>query len=505
MTEDPRPAAPSHLRCPLSIFHVAAAAAAMMTGLLVILEPRLALWPLVLIVLACFVAPFIPRLGFFLPVITRGDRTRPAAALTFDDGPDPVTTPLLLDLLARRGARAAFFLIGEKAEHHPDLVRAILAAGHEIGNHSYSHDVFLMLRGRARLKREIARSQDVLRVFGIRPLVFRPPVGITNPLLYGTILEAGMTCVCFRRRPADFGNRRLTGLSTRLTRRLTAGDILLLHEGLPPRAEGGTGPWLAEIEGVLDALAGKGLRAALLSEVIRQPVLESAAPAAGEAPDSVRLFYEGLAGLYDDEQDAGAASRLRRSEREAVLARIGGLLSPADSVLEIGAGTGRFTLLLARAAGRVTAVDLSEGMLRVLEGKARAAGLSGITVIRGDAGRLSFEATFDAVCAFSSLEYFRDLSGLLGRLHACLKPGGLLYFTLARRSFLRIFGQIGNAMRQGVWLRAYGRRGLGRILHRAGFRPVEIRPFGLKSILSGGILWEVAARRDDAVPPSLRD
>jgi hypothetical protein len=102
-------------------------------------------------------------------------------------------------------------------------------------------------------------------------------VGITNPLLYGALLKAGMTCVCFRRRPADFGNRRLTGLSTRLTRRLAAGDILLLHEGLPPRAEGGTGPWLAEIEGVLDALAGKGLRAALLSEVIRQPVLESAA------------------------------------------------------------------------------------------------------------------------------------------------------------------------------------------------------------------------------------
>jgi peptidoglycan-N-acetylglucosamine deacetylase len=297
----------------------------------------------------------------------------------------------------------------------------------------------------------------------------------------------------------------LRGLKARVTRRLAAGDILLLHEGLPPRAEGGIGLWLAAVEGVLDAMAGKGLRAALLSEVIRRPVLESAAPAAGEAPDSIRLFYDGLSGLYDDEQDAGMASRLRRSEREAVLARIGGLFSPEDSVLEIGAGTGRFTLPLARAAGRITAVDLSEGMLRVLEGKARAAGLTGIRVIRGDAGRLSFEATFDAVCAFSSLEYFRDLSGLLGRLRACLKPGGLLYFTLPRRSFLRIFGQIGNAMRQGVWLRAYGRRGLVRILHRAGFLLIEIRPFGLKSILSSGILWEVVARRDDAVPPSPRD
>jgi peptidoglycan/xylan/chitin deacetylase (PgdA/CDA1 family) len=283
MTEDPRPAAPSHLRCPLSIFHVAAAAAVLTTGLLLILDPRLAPWPPILIVLACFVAPFIPRLGFFLPVITRGDRTRPAAALTFDDGPDPVTTPLLLDLLARRGARATFFLIGEKIERHPGLVRAILAAGHEIGNHSYGHDVFLMLRGRARLRREIARGQDVLRPFGVRPLVFRPPVGITNPRLYGALQEAGMACVCFRRRPADFGNRRLRGLKARVTRRLAAGDILLMHDGLPPRAEGGPGPWLAAVEEVVDAMAGKGLRAALLSEVIRRPVMESSTPEADDA------------------------------------------------------------------------------------------------------------------------------------------------------------------------------------------------------------------------------
>jgi hypothetical protein len=92
-----------------------------------------------------------------------------------------------------------------------------------------------------------------------------------------------MACVCFRRRPADFGNRRLKGLKARVARRLAAGDILLMHEGLPPRAEGGPGPWLAAVEGVVDAMAGKGLRAALLSEVIRRPVMESSAPKADDA------------------------------------------------------------------------------------------------------------------------------------------------------------------------------------------------------------------------------
>lgn len=489
--------------CSLSLFHVLAATVVLTAAVLWAVAPRLALAPLVLFLLACFAAPFVPWLGFYLQVISRGDRTRPLVALTFDDGPDPVTTPRLLDFLAGRNIRAAFFLIGEKAERHPDLVRAILTAGHEIGNHSYHHDVFLMLRGRARVRREILRSQDVLRSFGVRSLAFRPPVGITNPRLRGILGRTGLACVCFRRHPADYGNRRLAGLRKRLTRRLSAGDILLLHEGLPAKAAGDAGPWLAEIDGVLRAVADRGLRPAPLSEVIRKPVMEPVRLEADEDGDSVRLFYDGLAGSYDREQEKGGASRLRRNELEAVRRRIDGLLSAADSVLEIGAGTGRFTLLLAGRVESVVAVDLSGGMLALLEAKARAAGLTRIRTVQGDAARLSYGTEFDAVCAFSSLEYFRDLPGLFAHLATQLKPGGLLYFTLARRSPIRLPAQVGNTVRQGVWLRAYGRRALTRILRRTGFRIQDIRSFGLRGISGLGMLWEVAARREEgALPPS---
>lgn len=274
MRDDPGAEKRTSLRLPLSVFHICAAAAILTSAGILIFDSRLALLPIALLFLACLIAPFVPRLGFFLPVLTRGSRTQPVAALTFDDGPDPVTTPMLLDLLSRHGAPATFFVIGAKAERHPDLVRAILAGGHEIGNHTYGHDIFLMLRGRARLRREIARAQDVLRLFGISPLVFRPPVGITNPWLFGALVDAGMICVCFRRRPADFGNRRIKRLKERVARNLAAGDILLMHEGIARPSEGQARALLAAVEGVLEKMAQKGLRPALLSETIRRPVFE---------------------------------------------------------------------------------------------------------------------------------------------------------------------------------------------------------------------------------------
>jgi peptidoglycan/xylan/chitin deacetylase (PgdA/CDA1 family) len=104
---------------------------------------------------------------FFLPIVTAGKRESGAVALTFDDGPDRATTPRLLELLERYGTRATFFVVGDKARRCPDLVQRILKEGHEIGNHSGSHDVFLMLRSRRRLAREIESCQHALAPFGI--------------------------------------------------------------------------------------------------------------------------------------------------------------------------------------------------------------------------------------------------------------------------------------------------------------------------------------------------
>lgn len=243
------------------------------------LWPEMALWPLLLFIALVLAAPFFPGSGFFLPVISRGPRKERAVALTFDDGPDPLTTPPLLDLLERCGLPATFFVTGRRAEAHPELIREILRRGHAVGNHSYDHDVLLMFRSRARLAEQIGRTQTVLGRFGIRPRAFRPPVGVTGPRLAGVLEGLGMDCVTFSCRGADFGNRRIGGLARRVLRRLHPGAIVLLHDVAPPG--GGSGAWLAEVEAILRGLRSRGYATVPLAGLIGRPVMEGLPAASG--------------------------------------------------------------------------------------------------------------------------------------------------------------------------------------------------------------------------------
>jgi len=265
-----RPDAP---RKALSPAHRTGLAAFALSGGLLFFRPDLAAWPLGLFLLLCLAAPFLPRVGFFLPVISRGGGEGKTVALTFDDGPDPDVTPRLLDLLQQYGLPAAFFVAGQKAERHPGLVREILLRGHEIGNHSYHHDPLLMLRSRARLADEIVRTQTVLAGFGVRPRLFRPPVGITNPRLPGVLEEMRMECVTFNCRACDFGNRRIGGLAGTILRKVRPGAIVLLHDVSPP---GGSGiaEWFAEVEELIRGLKAGGYDIVSLSRLIGGPVME---------------------------------------------------------------------------------------------------------------------------------------------------------------------------------------------------------------------------------------
>ncbi len=213
------------------------------TGLLAIIlaaffltvAPPLAILPLAAFVLLCLSAPFFPASSFFLPVISRGARGVTAVALTFDDGPSPDSTPALLRLLDEYQLKATFFVIGEKAAAHPELIREILEKGHTLGNHSYRHDSLLMLRGHEQLKKDIQATQDVLEKSGVTPLVFRPPVGITNPRLKGVLRELGLTAVNFSCRIFDRGNSGVSALAARVLARLRPGDIIVLHDLRPDK------------------------------------------------------------------------------------------------------------------------------------------------------------------------------------------------------------------------------------------------------------------------------
>ncbi len=267
MKNTPSPWSPAHRTGAASLLLAAGAGA---------VEPWWAIVPLALFLLLCGVLPFFPRSSFFLPVISSGDPGKNAVSLTFDDGPDPLVTPRLLEILAAAGVPAAFFVTGERAARHPELIRAILAAGHEVGNHSWHHDPLLMLRPVSLLRREVEETQRILAEAGIRPRAFRPPVGITNPRLPAVLRGSGMICVTFSRRGADWGNRRVPGLARRLLRCVRPGDILLLHDISPP-GPGGSDRWLAEVAELLQGLRERSLGIALLSDLIEQSVMERTA------------------------------------------------------------------------------------------------------------------------------------------------------------------------------------------------------------------------------------
>lgn len=475
--------------CPLSLAHFFALTAFQIFIPLLFIDMTLAPVPLVLFVLICVVVPFFPRVSFFLPITSRGTKGARGVALTFDDGPDPEVTPKLLELLARHQVPATFFVTGIRAERYPEIVNSILAAGHLVGNHSYSHFPFLMLKGRRTLRREIETAQEVLKQFGIVPLAFRPPVGVTNSRLWRILLENGMFCCNFSRRAADMGNRRVKGLAARLLAKATHGDIVLLHD-ISPR-QGDVAQLLREFSTLIEGLRGKGIDIVPLDRLIGKEVMQQSA----SGPNAAELFYNNLAATYDQEQFGSKVSMSRTLEHRLFSERVPSLFAGARRVLEIGAGTGIFTLDIARNCREAVALDISGNMLELLKQKAESEGIDNITVMKANAEEVDLPGRFSVVCAFSALEYITDLPALVQKLSRQMEPGGRVYFITARTSLFRFFTQIGNAMRQGIWLRARSRREMEAMLTAAGFEQIEISSHLLKCIINGGMLLEVAARK----------
>jgi len=232
----------------------------------------LAVIPLSIFLCLCAVAPFFPSTSFFLPVISRGHTKRSVVSITFDDGPDPMTTRPLLQLLERHAAKAAFFVTGERALKYGNLISEILERGHDVANHSYSHDPFLMLRRSEKLYQEIASTQILLKRFGISPVAFRPPVGITNPKLAHILTQQGMSCINFSCRAFDMGNRRIYGLSGKILKKVKPDDIILLHDVAPKRGMAAD-KWLQEIDLILSGLKNKGLQVAPLGELLGRRIM----------------------------------------------------------------------------------------------------------------------------------------------------------------------------------------------------------------------------------------
>lgn len=184
--------------------------------------------------------------------------SRGEICVTFDDGPDPVLTPQVLDLLDRYRAKASFFCIGEKAAAAPELVKEIARRGHSVENHSYYHHNAFALFGLSRLKREVESAQAaVTAITGRPPAFFRAPAGFRSPLLDPVLVSIGLRYVSWTRRGFDVASGNPQRVLKRLTQGLAAGDLLLLHDSAKIV--------LSVLPALLEQVSARGLRSVSLA------------------------------------------------------------------------------------------------------------------------------------------------------------------------------------------------------------------------------------------------
>jgi peptidoglycan-N-acetylglucosamine deacetylase len=171
-----------------------------------------------------------------LGTVSRVATEDPVVALTFDDGPHRVHTPHLLDVLAEYDARATFFMIGEQAKAHPDVVQRVAAAHHAIGNHTYDHPSFPLI-GAGERHRQLQTCAAVLAPFGSR--LFRPPYGHESLASHASALVSGYQVIGWSAHASDWEHHPSQWILERLLDRVKPGRIVLLHDAIhrPPTPE----------------------------------------------------------------------------------------------------------------------------------------------------------------------------------------------------------------------------------------------------------------------------
>ncbi|TDU86525.1 peptidoglycan/xylan/chitin deacetylase (PgdA/CDA1 family) [Kribbella voronezhensis] len=181
--------------------------------------------------------------------------THPAAGgkvvyFTFDDGPDPAWTPQILDILARNNAKATFFELGQLADRHPELHDAVLAAGHAIGSHSYSHPQLTKVSA-------VKRHREITG--GPASKCFRPPYGAENTQVKAEIKAAGMKPVLWDVDSLDWTKPGVDAIVANVLTTVHSGSVVLMHD-----AGGNRSQTVAALEKVLPILAAKGYTFAAL-------------------------------------------------------------------------------------------------------------------------------------------------------------------------------------------------------------------------------------------------
>jgi peptidoglycan-N-acetylglucosamine deacetylase len=199
-------------------------------------------------------------------------------AMTFDDGPHPKLTPMLLDMLKQRGIHATFFLVGQNAAEYPDIVRRIVAEGHEVGNHSWSHPQLNHLSLTA-VDSQIQKTNEAIHAaLGYYPSLMRPPFGATTAALNRHYAQAyGLKVILWSVDPLDWKYRNAAHVEKEILSQVGPGGIVLSHDIHATT--------VAAMPDTLDALIAQGYKFVTVSQLI---AMEGSVPTPTPAPTPVK-------------------------------------------------------------------------------------------------------------------------------------------------------------------------------------------------------------------------
>jgi peptidoglycan/xylan/chitin deacetylase (PgdA/CDA1 family) len=207
----------------------------------------------------------IPELQMFGNFICHGSKSKKRVALTFDDGPDPNSTPQLLELLHYEKIPAAFFCVGKRVEENQSLAAQIVREGHLLENHSYAHSNFTNFFSVARLQDELKQTQAVIeKATGITPKFFRPPMGLSNPKIFKAAQSLNLKVIGWSVRSLDTIISEPKNIVSGIVKRVAPGAIILLHDGrIPPEK------LTATVKSLLDELRKLGYEIVRLDELLK--------------------------------------------------------------------------------------------------------------------------------------------------------------------------------------------------------------------------------------------
>lgn len=247
-------------------FHIVAVVAAVLAATALALHNFILLGAVVFVLFVVMgFGVAIPQLCLFGNFICRGSNLRKQVALTFDDGPDPKSTPRLIEFLRERKIPVTFFCVGKKVEANPELAAQILREGHLLENHSYTHSNFTNFYSSTRLQAELKTAQAAIeKATGKAPKFFRPPVGLSNPNTFRAAKKLNLRVIGWTIRSLDTAITDPQKIVARIIRGLQPGAIILLHDGNIPAEK-----LLATVKLLLDTLRRLGYEIVRLDELLK--------------------------------------------------------------------------------------------------------------------------------------------------------------------------------------------------------------------------------------------